>query len=169
MTTDSSVLLSGGSKPSNTTFTGLTHLNGENVKVIVDDAMQTDKIVSSNEITMDAVPVTYCEAGLDYTPKIKTMPVETKLSSGNIIGQKKRIVDASAVVYLTQHLRINGKPFEFIIGDTYNVGDGIPFFTGQKRRKPILGYTKTGQITFTQSQPLFFTLLAAEYKVSVGQ
>ena len=169
MTTDSSVLLSGGSKPSTTTFTGLTHLNRENVKVIVDDAMQTDKIVSSNEITMDAVPVTYCEAGLDYTPKIKTMPVETKLSSGNIIGQKKRIVDASAVVYLTQHLRINGKPFEFIIGDTYNVGDGIPFFTGQKRRKPILGYTKTGQITFTQSQPLFFTLLAAEYKVSVGQ
>ena len=169
MTTDSSVLLSGGSKPSNTTFTGLTHLNGENVKVIVDDAMQTDKIVDSNQITMDAIPATYCEAGLDFTPKIKTMPVEAKLPSGNIIASKKRIVDATAIIYLTQNLRINGKEIDFLLGDTYNVGDGLPFFTGQKRRKPILGYTKNGQITFTQSQPLFFTLLAAEYKVSVGQ
>jgi hypothetical protein len=38
-----------------------------------------------------------------------------------------------------------------------------------KRRKPILGYDRFGQIEFTQSQPLFFTLLAAEYKVGVGQ
>ena len=169
MTTDSSVLLSGGSKPSDKTFAGLTHLNGENVKVVVDDAMQTDKIVDSNQITMDAIPVTYCEAGLDFTPKIKTMPVETKLPSGNIMSQKKRIIDITSNIYLTQNLRINGKEIDFLIGDTYEVGDGIPFYTGQKRRKPMLGYNRYGQITFTQSQPLFFTLLAAEYKVSVGQ
>jgi hypothetical protein len=169
MTTDSAVLLSGGTKPSNTTFSGLNHLEGENVKLIVDDAMQADKTVSSNQITMESTPVTYCEAGLNYTPKIKTMPVETKLSSGNIMAQKKRIIEVSANIYLTQNLRINRKDIDFVLSDTYNVGDSIPFFTGLKRRKPILGYDRFGQIEFTQSQPLFFTLLAAEYKVGVGQ
>ena len=49
-------LLSGGSKPSATTVTGLSHLEGKTVKVIADDGMQNDKTVSSGQITLDAVP-----------------------------------------------------------------------------------------------------------------
>jgi hypothetical protein len=33
----------------------------------------------------------------------------------------------------------------------------------------MLGYDRDGQMTFSQSAPLFFTLLGVEYKVSVGQ
>jgi hypothetical protein len=43
------------------------------------------------------------------------------------------------------------------------------FFTGKRRRKPMLGFDRMGQITISQSAPLFFTLLGLEYKVSVGQ
>ncbi len=159
-TTDSATLLSGGSKPSTTSVTGLSHLEGKTVKVIVDDAMQSDKTISSGGITLDAVPTTYVEIGLDYTPTIKTMPVELKLPSGNIIGQKKRIVDATALVYLSQNLTLDAKDFAFTAAQ---------FFTGKKRRKPMLGYDREGQLTFSQSAPLFFTLLGIEYKVSVGQ
>jgi len=159
-TTDSATLLSGGSKPSTTSVTGLSHLEGKTVKVIVDDAMQSDKTVSSGGITLDAVPTTYVEIGIDYTPTIKTMPVELKLPSGNIIGQKKRIVDATALVYLSQNLTLDAKDFAFTAAQ---------FFTGKKRRKPMLGYDREGQLTFSQSAPLFFTLLGIEYKVSVGQ
>jgi len=159
-TTDSATLLSGGSKPSSTSVTGLSHLEGKTVKVIVDDGMQSDKTVSSGGITLDAVPTTYVEIGLDYTPTIKTMPVELKLPSGNIIGQKKRIVDATALVYLSQNLTLDAKDFAFTAAQ---------FFTGKKRRKPMLGYDREGQLTFSQSAPLFFTLLGIEYKVSVGQ
>ena len=159
-TTDSATLLSGGSKPSTTSVTGLNYLEGKTVKVIVDDAMQTDKTVSSGGITLDAVPTTYVEIGLNYTPTIKTMPVELKLPSGNILGQKKRIVDATALLYLSQNLTLDAKDFAFTAAQ---------FFTGKKRRKPMLGYDREGQLTFSQSAPLFFTLLGIEYKVSVGQ
>jgi hypothetical protein len=159
-TTDSNVLLTGASLPGTTTVTGLDHLEGETVKVIADDLMQTNKTVSSGEITLDSVPTSYVEIGLDFSPEIKTLPVELKLSSGNVIAQKKRIVEATANMYLTQNLTLNGNDFSFTAGD---------FYTGLKRRKPILGYDRQGQMTFSQSQPLFFTLLGVEFKVSVGQ
>ena len=159
-TTDSAKLYSGGSKPSTTTVTGLSHLEGKTVKVIADDQMQLDKTVSSGQITLDAVPTTYVEIGLNYTPTIKTLPVELKLSSGNIVAQKKRIVEATANLYLSQNLTLNGNDLLFVAGD---------FFTGKKRKKPMLGYDRDGQMTISQSAPLFFTLLGVEYKVSVGQ
>ena len=159
-TTDSAKLYSGGSKPSTTTVTGLSHLEGKTVKVIADDQMQLDKTVNSGQITLDAVPTTYVEIGLNYTPTIKTLPVELKLSSGNIVAQKKRIVEATANLYLSQNLTLNGNDLLFVAGD---------FFTGKKRKKPMLGYDRDGQMTFSQSAPLFFTLLGVEYKVSVGQ
>ena len=159
-TTDSAKLYSGSSKPSTTTVTGLSHLEGKTVKVIADDQMQLDKTVSSGQITLDAVPTTYVEIGLNYTPTVKTLPVELKLSSGNIVAQKKRIVEATANLYLSQNLTLNGNDLLFVAGD---------FFTGKKRKKPMLGYDRDGQMTFSQSAPLFFTLLGVEYKVSVGQ
>jgi hypothetical protein len=57
---------------------------------------------------------------------------------------------------------LNGKDFLFTVGSGQ-------FFTGKKRRKPMLGFDREGQMTFSQSSPLFFTLLGVEYKVSVGQ
>lgn len=159
-TTDSNILLFGASLPGTTTVTGLSHLEGKTVKVIADDLMQTNKTVSSGQITLDSVPTSYVEIGLDFTPEIKTLPVELKLPSGNVLAQKKRIVEATANMYLTQNLTLNGNDFSFTAGD---------FYTGLKRRKPILGYDRRGQLTFSQSQPLFFTLLGIEYKVSVGQ
>ena len=159
-TTDSNVLLIGASLPSTTTVTGLNHLEGKTVKVIVDDVMQNEKVVASGQIIIDSVPTAYIEIGLDYTPEVKTLPVELKLSSGNIIAQRKRIIEATANMYLTQNLTLNGNDFLFTAGE---------FYTGLKRRKPMLGYDKKGQMTFSQSEPLFFTLLGIEFKVSVGQ
>ena len=159
-TTDSAILLSGGTLPGTTTVTGLDHLEGETVKVIVDDAMQSDKTVSSGGITLDAVPTSNVEIGMNYTPTITTMPMELKLPSGNTVGQKKRIIEATALLYLSQNLTLDGKDFVFTAAN---------FFTGKKRRKPMLGYNRDGQMTFSQSQPLFFNLIGIEFKVSVGQ
>ena len=159
-TTDSAILFSGGTLPGSTSLSGLGHLEGETVKVIADDSMQSNKTVSSGAITLDAVPTTYVEVGLDYTPKIQTLPVELKLPSGNIVAQKKRILEATTNMYLSQNLTLNGNDFLFTAGT---------FFSGKKRRKPMLGYDRNGQMTLSQSQPLFFNLLGIEYKVSVGQ
>ena len=119
--------------------------------------MHNDLTVSSGKVVLTILPTSYVEV---YTPTIKTLPVELKLPSGNIMAQKKRIVEATANLYLSQNLTLNGNDFSFVAGD---------FFTGKKRRKPMLGYDRDGQMTFSQSEPLFFTLLGIEYKVSVGQ
>ena len=122
--------------------------------------MHNDITVSSGKAVITTLPTSYVEVGINYTPEIKTMPVELKLSSGNILAQKKRILEASVNLYLSQNLKLNGNDFVFTAGE---------FFTGLKRRKPMLGYDRQGQMTFSQSQPLFFTLLGVEFKVSVGQ
>ena len=87
--------------PSGASITGLTHLEGKTVKVIIDDAMSADATVSSGAIVVSTLPTSYIEIGLNYTPTIKTMPVELKLPSGNTVGQKKRIVEQQ--LYYTFH------------------------------------------------------------------
>ena len=99
--------------PSGASITGLTHLEGKTVKVIIDDAMSADATVSSGAIVVSTLPTSYIEIGLNYTPTIKTMPVELKLPSGNTVGQKKRIVEASALLYLSQNLTLDAKEFPF--------------------------------------------------------
>ena len=143
-------------------LTGLTHLEGKTLKVIIDDSMHNDITVSSGKAIITTLPTSYVEVGINYTPEVKTLPVELKLSSGNIVAQKKRIVEATVNLYLSQNLTLNGKDFSFTVGSGQ-------FFTGKKRRKPMLGFDREGQMTFSQSSPLFFTLLGVEYKVSVGQ
>jgi len=183
-TTDSAVQYSGGSLPGTTTMTGLTHLEAETIKVIADDAILTDELVDgSGEIVTDRVATTYIEAGLEYptftdaladgatktTPLLRTMPVETHLKSGPIIGFKKRIVQASIILDDTQAITVNGEAVPFRRLDDMSLDSGIAFFTGTKRAGPFLGYDYEGQIEVTQDEPLFMTLLALEYKVSVGQ
>ena len=73
----------------------------ETVKVIVDDAMQTNEVVSSGAITLDAVPTSYVEVGLDYTPKVRTLPVELKLPSGTIMAQRIIGID-NQYVFITK-------------------------------------------------------------------
>ena len=161
-TTDAAVqyTVTAGNLPGSTSVSGLGHLEGKTVKIAADDAMQTDKTVSSGAITTDSTASVFMEIGLDYTPIIKTMPVELKLPSGNVVAQKKRIVETTAQLYLSQNMTINGSDMPFT---------AATFFTGKRRRKPMLGFDRMGQITVSQSAPLFFTLLGLEYKVSVGQ
>lgn len=182
-TTDSALQFSGGSLPGSTTVTGLGHLEGQVVKVIADDAELSDETVASGQIVIDRVATTYLEVGLEYptftdelvdnatkaTPLIRTMPVETRLPSGPATGFKKRIVQVNAVLDDTQNLVINGDNVPFRKLDDTILDSGIAFFTGTKRTGAFLGYDFDGQIEITQNAPLFFTLLALDYRVSVGQ
>jgi hypothetical protein len=45
----------------------------------------------------------------------------------------------------------------------------IDQFTGIKTVHGLLGFSRTGQITITQTVPLKLTLLGLEYRMSVGE
>ena len=157
-----------GSKPTSTTVTGLTHLEGETVEVIRDDIFLGTKTVSSGQITIDQIPTTYVEVGLHYDVLAKTLPAEPRLSSGTMVGRKKRIVDASPILFQTQNIAINGKEVP-LKQFPYTLDSAETVFSGRKRVTPILGFSTEAQIEITQTKPLFFTLLGLEYNVSGSQ
>ena len=95
------------------------------------------------------------------------MPAEPTLQSGSTQGVQKRILQVDALVHDTQDLKINNQQIAF-----RNLGQSldtpISEFTGTKTAHALLGYTKSGQITITQSVPLKMNVLGLEYKMSVG-
>ena len=171
-TTDASFQLfdgsNDGSKPTSTTVSNLTHLEGETVEVIRDDIFLGTKTVSSGQITIDQIPTTYVEVGLHYDVLAKTLPAEPRLSSGTMVGRKKRIVDASPILFQTQNIAINGKEVP-LKQFPYTLDSSETVFSGRKRVTPILGFSTEAQIEITQTKPLFFTLLGLEYNVSGSQ
>ena len=170
-----------GNLPASTTVSSLNFLEDQTVKVVADDNMLADQTVASNQITTDRVATTYLEIGLEYpsftdtlagasktTPLVRTMPVETRLPSGPVTGNKKRIVKANLILDNTQNITVNGAevPMRQLGADFLD--QGIDKFTGTKVMGPFLGYDYKGQIEITQSQPMYMTLLNLDYRVSVA-
>ena len=148
----------------------LTHLPSTTVKVIADDIVLVDNAVSASGVaTIERPASSYIEFGIDYTVQVKTLPVETKLPSGPITGQKKRIIDTSMILDLTQNISVSSNSLSFRTFDSSDFDESVDTFTGVKSSGPLLGYSTTAALEFTQTNPLFFTLLGCEYKVSVGQ
>jgi hypothetical protein len=183
-TTDSAAQFTSAASnlPGTTTVnSGINHLEDYTVKVIADDSMLGDETVASNAITTDRTADTYLEIGLEFptftdtlagatktTPLVRTMPVEPRLASGPVTGNKKRIVQASVVMDNTQNMAVNGSELSFRRLDDMALDAGISKFTGTKRIGPFLGYDFKGQVEVTQTQPLFMTLLSLDYRVSVA-
>tara|TARA_X000001388_G_scaffold58054_1_gene43303 strand:- start:4982 stop:7024 length:2043 start_codon:yes stop_codon:yes gene_type:complete len=155
------------SLPGSTTVSSLSHLEAKTVKVLRDGFVLLDKTVSSSAITIDVAPSTYVEVGLDYTVEVKTLPSEPGLSTGPVQSRKRRIMEVTPILKSTQNVNINGFDVHFrTLSDT--LGTTISSFSGRKRIGPLLGYSETAQITFSQSQPLFMTVLSVEYKLSTA-
>ena len=147
------------------------HLVGKTVNLLLDGLVQADKVVGAGgSVALPRPSVTSYETGLPIAVEARTMPVEVKLQTGTRVGFKKRIVEVNAMVYETQHLKINGIEVPFRTFDTANILDNpVPAITGTKVLNGILGYNNEAKITITQNFPLKFTLLGMEYKVSVSQ
>lgn len=147
----------------------VAHLNTKTVKVILDGIVQPDETVSSNVVTFDRNSATTWQVGLNYEVEIKTMPVEPQIQSGSLRGFKKRILEVNAEVFETQALTINGELVSFRQFGQNNLDTAVKPFTGIKTIGPLLGFNKEGAITLKQTVPLAMTVLALDFKISVGQ
>jgi hypothetical protein len=75
---------------STTTLTGLFHLEGKTVKVLVGGALQPDEVVTNGSITTDTA-ATDAWVGLAYTSKLRTLRPEIPTSVGTVQGRTKRV------------------------------------------------------------------------------
>ena len=149
----------------------MTHLEGETVKIIRDGIVEPDQTVPGTPFTVTFATAAAAshQVGLNFTPEVKTLPVEPNLPSGSLKGFKKRIFEVNAELFETQSLTIDGKLIPFRQFGTGVFGSSVPEYTGIKTLHGILGYTYDGQITIGQEVPLKMTLLGIDYKISVGQ
>jgi hypothetical protein len=117
---------------------------------------------------MGGIPGTYAEVGLNFTPTVVTQPFEPRAASGSSQSTRRRILEVTPILDNTQNLTIQSKEVQLQSLPLSGTGS-VPTFTGAKKQMGFLGYSRDAQITISQSKPVFFTVLALDYKVSVGR
>jgi hypothetical protein len=152
--------LSGVVNGDSTSITGLDHLEGEQVQILIGDAVYPNQTVTNGAISVNLPSNTSyksIEIGLGYTSRIKTMRVEAGSQAGTAQGRKKRYNEVMVRLHKTVGIIINGDQLPFRTSST-PMGQNIPEFTGDKR-VTNLGWDRDGQIEIKQEQPLPMTVL----------
>ena len=152
--------LSGTVNGDTASLTGLDHLEGEEVQILIGDAVYPNQTVTNGAINVN-LPSNSAyksiEIGLGYSSRIKTMRVEAGSQAGTAQGRKKRYNEVMVRLHKTVGIKINGDQLPFRTSST-PMGQNIPEFTGDKR-VTNLGWDRDGQIEILQEQPLPMTVL----------
>jgi len=161
--------IAGTVSTSTTSVGGLSHLEGQTVKIVINDAVFPDAVVSSGSIAI-SVPVGWTnvpiEVGLSYTSTLKTMRVESGSQAGKAQGRKKRWNEVQVRLLNTTGVKINGDQVPFRTSST-PMSSGIGLFTGDKR-VTNLGWDRDGIIEIKQEQPLPLTVLGIHGTLTVS-
>jgi len=163
LNTDSAVTASGFT---GSVVTGLTHLEGETVKVKVGGAVQTDKTVSSGQITLDRdADNESVEVGLEFTPVLQTMPLNIQLQNGVNAAQKKRILRCAIRLDNSNGVIVNDQRLaDRTIGqDQFSPPEPQSGF----KRIFLHGWSLDATVTITQDTPFPLTVTALDLEVKV--
>jgi len=150
------------------TLTGLSYLEGQEVVVKADGAVQDNKTVSSGEITIYREATTI-EAGLEFLPTIQTMPLNIPLQSGPIAAKRKKIGRAMLQLFESNGVLTysSGNP-QFITDKTMAVNQfSSPEPQTGLRRIYIGGWSLEASLTITQATPFNMQVLSIGMEVYV--
>ena len=146
-----------------TSLSGLTHLEGQTVKVMTDGSTHPDKTVSSGAITLDR-PTTYAHVGLGYTSTLKTMRIEKGAQDGTAQGKIKRIHDVTVRFYRSVGAKVGSKTTQTDVIPFRSSADAmnqpVPLYTGDKSVEFDGAYDTDGFVVVQQDQVLPMTVLA---------
>jgi hypothetical protein len=157
---DSGLSYSGVAK---STFSGLDHLEGEEVTILADGSPHPSQTVVGGSITLDwdAEDV---HAGLPFTPILETMPIEAGGQDGVAQGKQKRLPQIVVRVANTVGLKIgttSDNVTDLIQRKTADYMDSpVPLYTGDKQHTMKSGWERDGRVYITQNAPLPSTILA---------
>lgn len=149
----------------------VTHLQAKEVQIIRDGFVDPAQTVPASPytITFESAATASYQVGINFTVTAITMPSEPKLASGSLQGVQKRILQVDALLFESQSMSVNGQQVSFVQFGEDVLDASIDLFTGIKTVHGLLGFSRTGQITITQTVPLKLTLLGLEYRMSVGE
>ena len=138
-----------------TTITGLSHLEGETVKILADGATQPDKTVASGAITLSENAGTV-HVGLGYTARLKTLPLA--VADGQLMQLIKGWGTIAVRVFATGPLTINGRPAIFRRGS--DPMDRAPPLRDGIVRMQDIGWSDDAQITVESDYPVPMSILS---------
>lgn len=146
-----------------TTVTGLGHLEGRQVAIVADGAVQPSRTVTGGQVTLDRPAETDVQVGLPFTVTVSPMFVEPRLPEGPTLGRKTRIVRAAMRVHESGPFKINGIAVDF---RRFATGAATPLdapprrLTGDVRVSGLTGWNERATVDIVQDEPQPFELLA---------
>lgn len=153
------------------TFTGLSHLNGEECRVYADESVLANVTPSGGSATISRDAEESCEIGLWFAPIVKDLPTEF-LEQKSVLGKKMTIKEVTLRLYNTASIKVNGKILSFrgfgLSGSGSPLDTPPPQFTGIKRIFGFRGWDYTAQVTITQDEPGPMTVLEQSKHVIQG-
>ncbi len=149
---------------STTSITGLTHLEGETVRVWADGAIQPDKVVTSGAITIETA-AKKVQTGLPYGHILKTLRFEGGNPSGTSVGKTQRVYNIGFILLNCHTLKVGPALDDLTpVTDFREVDDSmdeaVPLFTGSYSEEFDGDWDDDPRIFIKSDDPAPFTLLA---------
>jgi hypothetical protein len=156
---DSGLRYSGSSTP---VLSGLHHLEGETVSVMVNGATHPQEEVVGGSINLD-FGATVAVAGYPYTSSMQTLRIESGSVDGTSQGKPKRIHGITLRLHETVGIEVGNSAGELdripFRDSSMNMDEAVPLFTGDKEIEFPGGYDNADRIYVRQTQPLPMTVL----------
>jgi hypothetical protein len=155
-----------------TAVSGLTHLEGQELQVYGDGAIQPNQTVSSGAVTL-ASSVNTATLGLPYDSEVLTLPMMTGPGGGAFAIGKKRMIRVTARLFesIGMKFAMEDGVYEEVIfrAPDDEMGVKVPLFTGDKEMAPISRSFESQGVSLKCDQPFPLTLLllAMEYEVNI--
>ena len=155
--TDSAVLYPSGGA----TLTGLSHLNGESARVVIDSyRVMPNESVSGGSITLPFASSS-AEVGLSFDVTLETMPIVQNQGAGFDLDDEKRVSRVTLELYESLGVIVDGYELQDSVAAD---GTKAPY-TGRKGIV-LTGWSKRPTVTITQVDPLPMTVLGIDMEVS---
>ncbi|MEE9458268.1 MAG: hypothetical protein V3V84_00730 [Candidatus Bathyarchaeia archaeon] len=136
---------------------GLSHLNGKTVTVLADNFLQTSKLVSEGQITLDTA-ATRVIVGLPIEWEVETLPVEYMTERGNNRYLKKRIRTVYLDYYESLGLKIDGQDIPTLnFGEDY-FGRALTPRTEIHEHTQMDGWERNASITISGDKPFRYNI-----------
>jgi hypothetical protein len=155
--------------PGSGVFTGLTHLNGQTVQIVGDDAFEGTAVVSGGQVNVDPTK-TNTEVGLEFNPVIETMPLNQALQNGPNFAEPKKVNRVTVDFQDSLGIVIkNSLGYEVRIADKTMAVDVFDTPTPHSGREDVwlLGWDNVASVTITQDTPVPMIILALAVEVGV--
>ena len=154
-----------------TTITGLSHLEGQTVKIWAEGAIQASKTVASGQITLDEA-ASVVQIGLGFTHTLKTLKISAGNPAGTPLGKIKRIYGLTFALLNSHTLKFGPDADNLQEKDFRVVSDPMdaaaPLFTGEKFVEFPGNWTRDARIVIESDDPSPFTLLALAPEIHIN-